>query len=191
MRLLTGVLALVLLCAGCGEPSGGRQEAGKPPREVAPDSSEPARHEEPPAFPASSAPAEPGQEVAETSPGPAPTDAASEDRQKEAAPVAEGKTVDDWIGQLEGDIPPGGYLAIVSHGLAPAVKVAASPTAMATNELRVGELLSLGAVPGTVQKAQTQLVDGRSVHVDGTILGKVAGPFDPQTGTVPVFVTLQ
>ncbi len=92
---------------------------------------------------------------------------------------------------VEGDIPPGGYLAIVSHGLVPAVKVAASPTAMATNELRVGELLSPGAVPGTVQKAQTQLVDGRSVYVDGTILGKVAGPFDPQTGTVPVFVTLQ
>jgi hypothetical protein len=92
---------------------------------------------------------------------------------------------------VEGDIPPGAYLAIVSHGLAPAVKVAVPPTARADNELRVGELLSLGAVPGTVQKAEAQLVDGRSVYAEGTILGKVAGPFDPQTGTVPVFVTLQ
>lgn len=92
---------------------------------------------------------------------------------------------------VEGDIPPEGYLAIVSHGLVPTVKVAVPPTARADNELRVGELLSLGTVPGTVQKAETQLVDGRPVYVQGTILGKVAGPFDPQTGTVPVFVALQ
>jgi hypothetical protein len=92
---------------------------------------------------------------------------------------------------VEGDIPPAGYLAIVSQGLMPAVKVSALPTAMAADELRVGELLSLGAVPGTVQKAEAQLVDGRSAYEQGTILGKVAGPFDPQTGTVPVFVTLQ
>ena len=92
---------------------------------------------------------------------------------------------------VEGDIPPGGYLTIISQGLVPAVKVAASPTAMAANELRVGELLGLGDVPGTVQKAEARLVDGRSVYAEGTILGKVAGPLDPQTGTVPVFVTLQ
>lgn len=92
---------------------------------------------------------------------------------------------------VEGDIPPGGYLSIVTHGLVPAVKVAASPTAMEKSELRIGELLSLGAVPGTVQKAETRLVDGRSAYVEGAILGKVAGPFDPETGTVPVFVTLQ
>jgi hypothetical protein len=92
---------------------------------------------------------------------------------------------------VEGDIPPGGYLAIVTHGLAPAVKVAASPSAMAANELRVGELLTIGAVPGTVQKVETQLAESRSGQVEGAILGKVAGPYDPQTGTVPVFVTLQ
>lgn len=45
-------------------------------------------------------------------------------------------------------------------------------------------------MPGVVQKVETQLVDGHSVYVEGTILGKVAGPLDPQTGTVPVFVTL-
>lgn len=43
---------------------------------------------------------------------------------------------------IEGDIPAGGYLAIVSYGLVPAVKVAAPPTAMAADELRVGEPLS-------------------------------------------------
>ena len=91
---------------------------------------------------------------------------------------------------VEGAIPPGGYLAIVSHGLVPAVKVAAPPTAMAADELRVGEPLSLAAVHGAVQKAETQSVDGQSVYAEGTILGQVAGPFAPQTGTVPVFVTL-
>jgi hypothetical protein len=95
------------------------------------------------------------------------------------------KSVD--VQPVEGDIPPGGYLAIVSHGLVSAVKVSVSKA----ESLSVGELLSLAAVPGAVQKAETQFVDGRSVYVEGTILGKVAGPFDPQSGTVPVFVTLQ
>jgi hypothetical protein len=91
---------------------------------------------------------------------------------------------------VEGNVPPGSYLSIVSHGLVPAVKVAVPPAARAGYELRVGELLGLGAVPGTVQKVQTRSEDGRSVYVEGAILGKVAGPFDAQTGTVPVFVTL-
>jgi hypothetical protein len=99
------------------------------------------------------------------------------------------KSVD--VEPVEDTIPPGGYLAIVSHGLVPAVKVGVPPSAGGDYELRVGELLSLSADSGTVQKAETQSADGRPLYVEGTILGKVAGPFDPQTGTVPVFVTLQ
>jgi hypothetical protein len=99
------------------------------------------------------------------------------------------KSVD--VEPVEGTIPPGGYLAIVSHGLVPAVKVGVPPSAGGDYELRVGELLSLSAVSGTVQKAETQSADGRPLYVEGALLGKVAGPFDPQTGTVPVFVTLQ
>jgi hypothetical protein len=79
---------------------------------------------------------------------------------------------------VEGNVPPGGYLAIVTHGLVPGVKV----TTAAAETLHVGALLS-PASSGTVQIAEEH-------HTGGTILGKVAGPYDPKTGTVPVFVTL-
>ena len=88
------------------------------------------------------------------------------------------KSVD--VQSVEGSIPPGGYLTIVSHGLVPAVKV----TALKAESLRVGDLLTPAAVPGKVQRAEAQ-------YPSGTILGKVAGSYDPKTGTVPVFVTLQ
>ena len=92
------------------------------------------------------------------------------------------KSVD--VQPVEGSIPPGGYLAIVSHGLAPAVKV----NVQAAESLRVGEPLTSSTVPG---RAEIRRADGQSAYLSGTILGKVAGPFDPKTGTVPVFVTLQ
>jgi len=79
---------------------------------------------------------------------------------------------------VEGNVPPGGCLAIVTHGLVPGVKV----TTAAAETLHVGALLS-PASSGTVQLAEEH-------HTVGTILGKVAGPYDPKTGTVPVFVTL-
>jgi hypothetical protein len=87
------------------------------------------------------------------------------------------------IQPVEGNIPPGGYLAMISHGLAPAVKVMTP-----AEELRVGDLLIPSTVPG---RAEAPRADGQPVYTAGTILGKVAGPFDPKTGTVPVFVTLQ
>ncbi|NWF91170.1 MAG: hypothetical protein HXY50_17120 [Ignavibacteriaceae bacterium] len=86
---------------------------------------------------------------------------------------------------VEGQIPPGGYLAIISQGLAPAVKVSGA------EGLRVGDLLGPAAAPGQAARAAARLVDGQPVCAGGAILGKVAGSFDPQTGTVPVFVTLQ
>ncbi|MBU1879806.1 MAG: hypothetical protein KJ734_12710, partial [Chloroflexi bacterium] len=87
------------------------------------------------------------------------------------------KSVD--VQPVEGNIPPGGYMAIVTNGLVPAVKVSAT----AAENLRIGDLVS-PAVSGKVQKSDAQ-------YPAGTILGKVAGPYDPKTGTVPVFVTLQ
>jgi hypothetical protein len=77
-----------------------------------------------------------------------------------------------------GRISPGGYLAIVTHGLVPRVKV----TDVAAESLRVGDLLS------PAESGKAQIAEVR--HTAGTILGKVAGPYDPGTGAVPVFVTL-
>ncbi len=92
------------------------------------------------------------------------------------------KSVD--VQPVEGTILPGGYLAIVSHGLVSAVKV----TTSTVESLRVGDLLSPSAVPG---QAEILRADSQATYMAGTILGKVAGPLDPKTGTVPVFVTLQ
>lgn len=86
----------------------------------------------------------------------------------------------------EGNIPPEGYLAIVTHGLAPAVKV----DALAAERLRIGDLLMPSTVPGWAEVCQIDEA-GQAIYTTGTILGKVAGPLDPETGTVPVFVILQ
>lgn len=72
-------------------------------------------------------------------------------------------------------IPPGGYLAIITHGLVPAVKV----TAAAAESLRVGDLL------GPAESGKAQIAGEHHAA-----LGKVAGPYDPRSGTVPVFVIL-
>jgi hypothetical protein len=77
---------------------------------------------------------------------------------------------------VEGSVPAKGYLAIVTHGLIPAVKAA-------EGSLQIGDLLTISATPGAVCKAGP----GSS----GAILGKVAGPVDTKSGTVPVFVVLQ
>ncbi len=81
---------------------------------------------------------------------------------------------------VEGDAPPGGYLAIVSYGLVAAARIGAADAGV----LQVGDLVCSGDAPGTVQLAGAP-------QAAGTILGKVAGPYDPETSTVPVFVTLK
>jgi hypothetical protein len=103
----------------------------------------------------------------------------------EAMLVQEVERLEDPRGQtsvdvqpVEGNVVPGGYLAIVTNGLVPAVKV----TAVEAESLGIGDLVG-PAVSGRVQRAEAQ-------NAPGTILGKVAGPYDPKTGTVPVFVTL-
>jgi hypothetical protein len=95
------------------------------------------------------------------------------------------KSVD--LEPVKGNVLPGGCLAIVTHGLVPAVKVSAPEAA----SLQVGDMVVPAATPGTIQKAEINLMDGQAVLPEGTILGKVAGPYDAETGTVPVFVTLR
>lgn len=96
---------------------------------------------------------------------------------KEVEPGA-GQTLD--VQPVEGNIPPRGYLAIVTGGLAPAVKVDAP-----AEGLQIGELLTVSPIAGKAQKV------GTGVESEGAILGKVAGPVDAETGTVPVFVALR
>jgi hypothetical protein len=87
------------------------------------------------------------------------------------------KSVD--LEPVEGNIAPGGCLAIVTHGLVPGVKV----SAVAGETLRIGDLV------GPAASGRVQGVEAR--YETGTILGKVAGPYDPRTATVPVFITLE
>ncbi len=89
-----------------------------------------------------------------------------------------GETLD--VQPIEGAIPPQGYLAIVTGGLVPAVKVD-----VPAGGLQIGDLLTVASTPGKAQKA------GAGVENEGAILGKVAGPVDATTSTVPVFVALR
>ena len=81
---------------------------------------------------------------------------------------------------VEGSIPPGGYLAIVTSGLVTGVKVDVPP-----GDLRIGDWLAVSTAPGFAGMATAESRDS------GAILGKVAGPVDAENGTVPVFVTLR
>lgn len=72
-------------------------------------------------------------------------------------------------------IPPNGYLWVVTTGLTQVqVEGPVSP----------GQLLVPSNIPGVAKAAP-------AAPAPGTVLGKVAGPPDPDTGLVPVFVTLQ
>jgi hypothetical protein len=88
------------------------------------------------------------------------------------------------IEPVEGDIPSGGYLTIITHGLAPAVKVA-------DDSLSIGDMLTVSAKPGAAGKAAAAGISSAALEYSGAILGKVAGPVDIKSGTVPVFVTLR
>ncbi len=81
---------------------------------------------------------------------------------------------------VEGSALPGGYLAIATEGLVPAVRVDLS-----RGELEIGDWLTVAAAPGVAVRASPAGAD------DGALLGKVAGPVDLQNGTVPVFVILR
>jgi hypothetical protein len=81
---------------------------------------------------------------------------------------------------VEGSIPPGGYLAIVTSGLVTGVKVDAPP-----GSLEIGDWLGVSTAPGSDGMAAV------APRGSATMLGKVAGPVDAETGTVPVFVTLR
>jgi hypothetical protein len=80
----------------------------------------------------------------------------------------------------DGPTPPGGYLAIVTSGLVPAVKVGAPSESM-----KIGEWLTVSGTPGAGKALEAESVGSIPV------LGKIAGPVDATTGTVPVFVILR
>lgn len=93
-------------------------------------------------------------------------------------PELDGAAILD-VQPVEGDAPPGGYLAVATEGLVPGVRVDLS-----RGELEIGDWLTVAAVPGVARRADPSGAD------EGAILGKVAGPVDAQTGTVPVFIIL-
>lgn len=78
----------------------------------------------------------------------------------------------------EGEIAPGGFLVIITEGLAPAVNV--SHLALIA-EGTIGDKISL---PVSDQM-------GRSIsESDLIVVGKLAGPIDEETGTVPLFINI-
>lgn len=79
---------------------------------------------------------------------------------------------------VEGDVAPGQYLALITSGLATGVRVDS-----AAGALHIGDWVTVSSTPGAVTRAAA----GQA----GAFLGKVAGPPDLETGTVPIFVTLR
>lgn len=81
------------------------------------------------------------------------------------------------INPREGDIYPYGFLMIVTHGLAPAVRMEALP-----EDLQIGDLVTASGTAGSATRVKPK---GNEYL---PILGKIAGLPDLVSGTVPVFV---
>ncbi len=79
---------------------------------------------------------------------------------------------------VAGAIVPGGYLVIITGGLAPAVNV--SSLALVTNGA-IGDKLAL-STSGEMSIASSQ--------VDGIVVGRIAGPMDEKNGTIPLFIDI-
>jgi hypothetical protein len=57
--------------------------------------------------------------------------------------------------------------------------------------IRIGDLLVTGDKPGTAMRSEPMVVNGRSFHQPGTILGKALEPLDHGEGEILVLLTLQ
>ncbi len=77
-----------------------------------------------------------------------------------------------------GVIPPDGYLVIITAGLAPAVNV--NSLAQVTGG-QIGDKITLS------QSGEMALATGQT---KGIVIGKMAGPVDETTGTVPLFIDI-
>ncbi len=89
----------------------------------------------------------------------------------------DGSTYVDFA-PVAGDIAPDGYLVIITDGLAPAVNV--TSLALVTNT-QIGDKIAI-SVSGEMGLS--------SAVVDGIVVGKVAGPIDEKTGTLPMFINI-
>ena len=87
---------------------------------------------------------------------------------------------------VAGRIEPGGYVVVVTSGLAPAVKL---DGLTAATDMRVGATLELSA-DGTMRTSDGTMrtSDGSSTTVQ---IGRVVGPIDEVNGTVPMFVDIK
>ncbi len=79
---------------------------------------------------------------------------------------------------ITGVVAPGDYLIIVTEGLAPAVNVG-SLAFKSGHE--IGDKIVIGA-SGALALASSE--------ADGIVIGKVAGPIDTATGTIPLFINI-
>ena len=89
----------------------------------------------------------------------------------------DGSTYVDFA-PVAGDIAPDGFLVIITDGLAPAVNV--TSLALVTNT-QIGDKIAI-SVSGEMGLS--------SAVVDGIVVGKVAGPIDEKTGTLPMFINI-
>jgi hypothetical protein len=95
----------------------------------------------------------------------------------------EGSASTSWdVQPVEGAVPPGGYVAIVTSGLVAEVRVETGTLAAG---LSIGDWLTASSVPGAVRRVDLTRESTLAV------LGKVAGPVNVENGTVPVFITLR
>ncbi len=96
-----------------------------------------------------------------------------------AAPVAfeDGVEYIDFS-PVDGDVAPGSYLVIITEGLAPAVNL----TSLA--------FLADGQIGDKISLTDSGEMALSSDEVDGIVVGKVAGPIDEATNTVPLFINI-
>ena len=78
-----------------------------------------------------------------------------------------------------GDIAPNSYLVVITAGLAPAVNVASLA------------LLSDGSIGDKLTLSTTAELGLMSLSpTPGVVVGKIAGPVDEETGTIPMFIDI-
>ncbi len=84
----------------------------------------------------------------------------------------------------DGEITPGGYLVIITEGLAPAVNLSSLNSDLAAaSSLAIGDKIALSTSGETTQSAA-------GAPAGGIVIGKVAGPVDEATGTVPMYIDI-
>ncbi len=89
----------------------------------------------------------------------------------------DGREIVDFA-PVGGAIAPNDYLVIATGGLAPAVNIA---DADLVAEAAIGDRVALSSRGGLVLAA---------ANPEGVVVGKVAGPYDPASGTMPLFIDI-